>query len=239
MRTLSRPAVDPDRSPTSTLNSLVVEKLTGVPHDDEVSKAVKQEPTRRRGRRPGGADTRAALVEAARTVFIEQGYDGATVRSIAALAGVDAAMVNHWFGGKEGLFAEAVLKLPFNPKDIADQLLDGDVDDLGERIVRTFLTTWDNTGGGVFTALMRSITSHEQAAHVLRDLLIKHIFERMLRRVGADNHLFRATLVASQLVGMGMVRYVAQFEPLASSDIEVMVPAVAPTIQRYLTGEIA
>ncbi|MGH3878894.1 MAG: TetR family transcriptional regulator [Actinophytocola sp.] len=203
-----------------------------------MSKAVKQEPTRRRGRRPGGADTRAALVEAARTVFIEQGYDGATVRSIAALAGVDAAMVNHWFGGKEGLFAEAVLKLPFNPKDIADQLLDGDVDDLGERIVRTFLTTWDNTGGGVFTALMRSITSHEQAAHVLRDLLVKHIFERMLRRVGPDDHLFRATLVASQLVGMGMVRYVAQFEPLASSDIDVMVPAVAPTIQRYLTGEI-
>ncbi len=177
-------------------------------------------------------------MEAARTVFIEQGYDGATVRSIAALAGVDAAMVNHWFGGKEGLFAEAVLKLPFNPKDIADQLLDGDVDDLGERIVRTFLTTWDNTGGGVFTALMRSITSHEQAAHVLRDLLVKHIFERMLRRVGPDDHLFRATLVASQLVGMGMVRYVAQFEPLASSDIDVMVPAVAPTIQRYLTGEI-
>src|ERR1700741_2887225 len=165
--TVDRPRPQPH---LHALNSLIVEKVAGVSHDDEVSKAVKQEPTRRRGRRPGGADTRAALVEAARTVFIEQGYDGATVRSIAALAGVDAAMVNHWFGGKEGLFAEAVLKLPFNPKDIADQLLDGDVDDLGERIVRTFLTTWDNTGGGVFTALMRSITSHDQAAHVLRDL---------------------------------------------------------------------
>ncbi len=194
---------------------------------------------RRRGRRPGGTDTRAALVDAARAVFIEQGYDGATVRAIAARAGVDAAMVNHWFGGKEGLFAEAVLKLPFNPKDVADRLLDGDVDDLGRRIVRTFLTTWDTTGGGVFTALMRSITSHEQAAHVLRDFLIKHIVERVLRTVCEPRDIeFRSTLVASQLVGMGMVRYVARFEPLSSTDIDTMVEAVAPTIQRYITGKI-
>jgi AcrR family transcriptional regulator len=206
-------------------------------HDDEVSKGATQGATRR-GRRPGGADTRTALVDAARTVFTEQGYDGATVRAIAAKAGVDAAMVNHWFGGKEGLFAEAVLKLPFNPKEVAEQLLDGDVDDLGERIARTFLTTWDTTGGGVFTALMRSLTSHDQAAFALRDFLVKHIIERVLRTVGLDDLEFRATLVASQLVGMGMVRYVAQFEPLASTDIETVVAAVGPTIQRYLTGEI-
>jgi hypothetical protein len=152
---------------------------------------------------------------------------------------VDAAMVNHWFGGKEGLFAEAVLKLPFSPKDLVAGLLQGEVDDLGERIVRTFLTTWDTTGGGVFTALVRSITSHEQAAHVLRDFLVKHIMGRVLSAVGTDRQDLRATLVASQLVGMGVVRYVAQFEPLASADIETMVGAVAPTVQRYLTGDIS
>jgi len=172
-------------------------------------------------------------------VFTEQGYDGATVRSIASRAGVDAAMVNHWFGGKEGLFAEAVLKLPFSPKDLVDQLLDGPVEDLGERIVRTFLTTWDTTGGGVFTALMRSITSHEQAAHVLQDFLVNHIVGRVLSSVGTDRQEFRATLVASQLVGMGLIRYVAQFEPLASTDVETMVPAVAPTVQRYIDGDIS
>lgn len=193
---------------------------------------------RRRGRRPGGTDTRAALVAAARTIFTEQGYDGATVRAIAARAQVDAAMVNHWFGGKEGLFAEAVLKLPFNPQEVVERLLDGDVDDLGQRIVRTFLTVWDTTGGGVFTALMRSITSHEQASHYLRDFLIKHIVGRVLAQIAPDNPDFRATLVASQLVGMGMVRYVAQFEPLASTDIDTMVAAVAPTLQRYINGTI-
>ncbi|MGH3758504.1 TetR family transcriptional regulator [Actinophytocola sp.] len=203
-----------------------------------MTKGVTQGPSRRRGRRPGGTDTRAALVEAAREVFIEHGYDGATVRVIATRAGVDAAMVNHWFGGKEGLFAEAVLKLPFNPKELVDRLLDGDVDDIGARIVRNFVTIWDNTGGGVFTALIRSITSHEQAAHVLRDFLVKHIVGRVLNSVGPDRHELRATLVGSQLVGMGMVRYVAQFEPLASTDIEMMVAAVGPTIQRYITGDI-
>lgn len=172
-------------------------------------------------------------------VFIEQGYDGATVRAIAGRAGVDAAMVNHWFGGKEGLFAEAVLKLPFKPGDLVDLLLDGGVDDLGQRIVRTFLTIWDTTGGGVFIALMRSVTSHEQAAHVLRDFLVKHIVGRVLTSTGTDQVEFRATLVASQLVGMGMVRYVARFEPLASTDIETMVAAVAPNLQRYITGAIS
>jgi AcrR family transcriptional regulator len=220
-------------------NSRRVEKKPRLTHDDEVSKGATQGTTRRRGRRPGGTDTRTALVDAAREVFTDQGYDGATVRAIAARAGVDAAMVNHWFGGKEGLFAESVLKLPFSPKDLVDRLLDGDVDDLGARIVRTFLTTWDITGGGVFTALIRSITSHEQAAHALRDFLIKHIVGRVLSSVGPDQHELRATLVASQLVGMGMIRYVAQFEPLASTDIDAMVAAVAPNLQRYLTGDIS
>ncbi len=201
-------------------------------------KTATQGPARRRGRRPGGTDTRAALVEAAREVFIEQGYDGATVRAIAARADVDAAMVNHWFGGKEGLFAEAVLKLPFNPQDVVERLLVGEADDLGARIVRTFLTTWDTTGGGVFTALIRSVTSHEQAAHVLQDFLVNHVVGRVLSSVGCDQQDFRATLIAAQLVGLGMIRYVAQFEPLASADIEVMVAAVAPNIQRYATGDI-
>ncbi|GAB3466318.1 TetR/AcrR family transcriptional regulator [Actinophytocola sediminis] len=203
-----------------------------------MSKAANSDAPRRRGRRPGGADTRAALVTAAREVFIEQGYDGATVRAIAARAQVDAAMVNHWFGGKEGLFAESVLKLPFNPQDVVEQVLDGEVDLLGERIVRAFLTNWDRSGGGMFTALVRSITSHEQASMALRDFIVKHVVARILVKVAPDQLDFRATLVATQLIGMGMVRYVAQFPPLATADIETMVSAVAPTLQRYINGRI-
>lgn len=193
---------------------------------------------RRRGRRPGGTDTREALINAAREVFIEQGYDGATVRAIASRAGVDAAMVNHWFGGKEGLFGEAVLKLPFNPQEIVDALLSAHPDDIGNTIVHTFLTRWDTTGGGVFTALIRSVTSHDEATMLLKDFFMKFVFKQVIGKLAPDNHDLRATLVATQVIGMGMVRYVARFEPFASADEDTLAAAIAPTIQRYITGTI-
>jgi len=198
----------------------------------------KTQAARRRGRRPGGADTREALLNAAREVFIEQGFTGATVRAIATRAGVDAAMVNHWFGGKEGLFGEAVLKLPFNPAEIVKDLLAAEPDKIGETVVRRFVTTWDTTGGGVFTALMRSVTSHEDAAHMLKDFFFKHIFKHVISKLAPDDHEFRATLVATQIVGMGMVRYVAKFEPFASAGVDTVAAAVGPTIQRYITGKV-
>ncbi len=195
-------------------------------------------PAKRRGRRPAGQDTRTALLEAARAVFGESGFEGATVRTIATRAGVDAAMVNHWFGGKEGLFAQAVLELPFDPRDLIGELLDGDLDDLGRRVVRVFLTRWDQTGADTFKALVRSVAGHDQAAQALREFFLNHIFGKLSAKINADNAEFRATLCASQLIGMGMIRYVAKFEPLASTDIETMVQAVAPNLQRYLTGSL-
>lgn len=193
---------------------------------------------RRRGRRPGGTDTREALVNAAREVFIEQGYDGATVRAIAGRAGVDPAMVNHWFGGKEGLFGEAVLKLPFSPQEILQILMSSPPDEIGATIVRTFITRWDESGGGVFTALIRSVASHEEAAAMLRDFFFKHVFKQVISQFSPDDTDFRATLIATQIVGLGMIRYVARFEPLASADIDKIAAAIAPTLQRYISGKL-
>jgi AcrR family transcriptional regulator len=207
-------------------------------HDGGVSTTENTGTTaRRRGRRPAGQDTRTALVEAARAVFAESGYDGATVRAIATRAGVDAAMVNHWFGGKENLFAQAVLQLPFSPHELMEALRDGPPEELGERIVRTFLTRWDGAGGDVFQALVRSVAGHEQAAHVLRDFFQK-FFRGIIGSAGSDRIELRTALCASQVVGMGMVRYVAEFEPMATAEVEVLVAAVAPGVQRYLTGDI-
>ncbi|MFD2418692.1 TetR/AcrR family transcriptional regulator [Amycolatopsis pigmentata] len=193
---------------------------------------------KRRGRRPAGHDTRTALLEAARQVFAENGYEGATVRAIAARAGVDAAMVNHWFGGKETLFAQAVLQIPSEVQELAASVLAGDLDTVGERIARGFVTAWDSTAGGIFPALVRSLTGHDQAAAGLRDFLVKHMFGRIVARLEVDQPLLRANLCASQLVGIGMVRYVAKFEPLASAPADVLVAAVGPTLQRYLTAEL-
>ncbi|HEV8558176.1 MAG TPA: TetR family transcriptional regulator [Actinophytocola sp.] len=204
-----------------------------------MTETVEQAKGRRRGRRPGGTDTRSALLEAARGVFAEQGYDGATVRAIATRAGVDAAMVNHWFGSKEGLFVQAVLQLPFQPEELISRIAAGPPETMGERIVRTFLTIWDSTGGGHFTALIRSVSSHEQAAHMLHDFFVKQVFSKIAGAVAADDRpLLRGSLVGSQMVGLGIARYVLKFEPMASADVATIVAAVAPNVQRYLTGDL-
>ncbi|HWC83057.1 MAG TPA: TetR family transcriptional regulator [Pseudonocardiaceae bacterium] len=198
-------------------------------------------PARRRGRRPAGADTRAALLAAAREVFAEQGYAGATVRAIAGRAGVDAAMVNHWFGGKQGLFS-AVMEMP-KALDLAELVsgivYNGDREParLAERIVRTFVTLWD-ANEGQFAALIRSVSSQDITARVFRDFLTKEVLHRVADQVGADQSDLRASLCASQMVGVGMARYVVKLGPLADASVDTIVRAVAPTLTRYLTEDI-
>jgi AcrR family transcriptional regulator len=193
-------------------------------------------PARPRGRRRTGEDTRGALIAAARDAFAEHGYEGATVRGIAGRAGVDPAMVNHWFGGKEALFT-AALDIPFDPAQVLPELLDGDPGRIGERVVRRFVGIWDATGGAPLAALVRSVAGHEAAARMLRELVTRVLLVR-LAAVAPDRPELRATLVGSQLIGLGMARYVVRIEPLASAPVEEVVAAVAPTVQRYLTGSL-
>ncbi|HEX4701870.1 MAG TPA: TetR family transcriptional regulator [Pseudonocardiaceae bacterium] len=190
---------------------------------------------RRRGRRAGGEDTRAALLAAARAVFAEQGYQGATVRVIAARAGVDAAMVNHWFGGKQGLFA-AIVELPFDPAVLLDRILVGDREMLAERLIRTFIPIWDSADGA-FAALVLSVASQQVAARMIGEFLTT-IFARVAEVIGADKPMLRACLCATQIVGLGLVRYVLKLDPVASADVDTLVATVAPNLQRYLTGEL-
>ncbi len=195
------------------------------------------QPERRRGRRPGGADTRAQLLAAARVEFAERGYEGATVRRIAERAGVDAAMVNHWFGGKEALFT-ASLDIPVTPAQIRAEVVPGDPEQLGERIVERFLTVWDATGGGPLAALIQSVAGHEDAAKMLREFVRNVLVGPIVRAVAPDRTDLRESLMASQLIGLGMVRYVLKLEPLASADHALVVAAIAPAVQRYLTGPL-
>jgi AcrR family transcriptional regulator len=194
-------------------------------------------PERRRGRRPGGADTRAQLLDAARAEFAERGYEGATVRRIAERAGVDPAMVNHWFGGKDALFT-ASLAIPVSPAQIQAEIVPGDPEQLGARIVGRFLTVWDATGGGPLAALLQSVAGHEDAARMLREFVTNVLVGPIVRAVAPDRLELRGSLVGSQLVGLGMVRYVLELEPLASAEHAVVVAAIAPTLQRYLTGAL-
>lgn len=195
-------------------------------------------PRRRRGRRSGGEDTRAGLLEAARSEFAERGYEGATVRRIAERAGVDPAMVNHWFGTKDNLFV-AAMEIEVNPATVRAEVLAGDPQDIGARVVRTFLTVWDTAGdGGAMAALLRSVTGHEFAARMLREFVTRVILRPVTERVSPDRRAERGALVASQLIGMGLMRYVVRMEPLASASRDELVATVGPTVQRYLTGNL-
>ncbi len=177
------------------------------------------------------------MLDAARVEFTERGFDGATVRAIAQRAGVDPAMVNHWFGGKETLFS-AVMEIPINPEEIAHRILDGDPEQAAERLLRTFLTVWDTNGGGALTALVRSVASHEAAARMLREFVSRAIFGRIATALCPDRPELRTALIGTQVIGLGMIRYVIRLEPLASADHDTVVGAIAPNLQRYLTGPL-
>lgn len=196
-----------------------------------------QDGRRPRGRRPAGESTRNALLDAARAEFTERGFDGATVRAIAQRAGVDAAMVNHWFGGKEELFL-AALQIPVDPARVIPAVLKGDPERVAERILRTFLSVWDSTGGGAMAALIRSVASHERAARMMREFISRVVIGRIVSAVSPDRAELRVALCGTQIAGLAMIRYVIRLEPLASADHDTVVAAIAPNLQRYLTGAL-
>ncbi|HEX6756527.1 MAG TPA: TetR family transcriptional regulator [Mycobacteriales bacterium] len=198
------------------------------------------EPERRsRGRPPGRGNTRDDVLAAARTVFADRGYRNASLRAIAAEAGVDAGMVRHFFGDKDGLF-RAAMELPIDPSVLLPALLAPGLDGLGERVVRFFLGVWDAPATrGPFLALVRSVTSHEESAAMFREFFTERMLGRIAAALDRPDAELRGSLVASQLVGLAMVRYIIRIEPLASASVDQVVAAVAPTLQRYLTGDVA
>lgn len=192
----------------------------------------------RTGRRPGESDTREAILAAAMRAFAQGGYDGASLRSIAGAAGVDPALVHHYFGSKHGLFV-AAMQFPVDPGAVLPALLAPGVDGLGERLVRFFLSLWDGAGDrSPFLALIRGAVSHEESAALLREFVTREVLGRVAAAVDQPEPELRATLVGSQMVGLAMARYVIRIEPLASADAETVVAAVAPTVQRYLAGPL-
>jgi AcrR family transcriptional regulator len=189
-------------------------------------------PGRRPGRRAGPTESRADILAAARRLFAERGYDGATIRAIAQEAGVDAALVHHFFGTKEQVFV-AAMELPFQPADLLPQLVGGPREQVGERFVRVFLALWrDPERRAPVLALLRSATTNEQAAEMIRQFVTEALLTRLAGAL--DISPLRVTAAASQLVGMAMLRYLVGVEPLASADEEEIVRLIAPVIQRYL-----
>jgi AcrR family transcriptional regulator len=193
----------------------------------------------RTGRRPGNQDTREAILTAARDAFAERGFDGASIRAIAATAGVDPALVHHYFGNKDQLFLAAI-EAPINPAELLERVAAGDRSDVGERLVRTLLSVWDSPAGSAAIALIRSAVANDALAKLVRQFIVDRLVRNALLRMGVDKAEapLRATLVASQMAGLVMVRYVLKAEPLASAKPDAIAAAIGPNVQRYITGPL-
>jgi len=194
---------------------------------------------RRSGRRPGNQDTRQSILEAARDQFAEKGYDKASIRAIASAADVDPALVHHYFGTKEKLFL-ATMNSPINPGELIPQALHGPREQAGERLVRMALSVWDSPAGTAAVAVFRSALSNEWTARLLREFVVTQILRRAISELVVDpaEGPLRSSLVATQIAGMMVTRYVLKIEPLASADPELLVAAIGPNVQRFLTDPL-
>ncbi|AZQ36529.1 TetR/AcrR family transcriptional regulator [Streptomyces cyaneochromogenes] len=195
--------------------------------------------SRRRGRPPrtDSGGTRDRILNAAREEFSERGYDKTSVRGIAKAAGVDSALVHHYFGTKEQVF-EAAVEVAFAPAlKVRDAVLQGPLDDAGERMTRTIFGLWENpVTRKPLLAIVRSAVNNEAAAAVFRRLVSAQLLRRIADEIDAPDAQLRAELAAAQLVGVAMMRYVIKIEPIASADVEQIITRVAPVVQGHLTG---
>lgn len=179
---------------------------------------------------PRSEGTRRAILDAARATFAARGYEQATIRTVAAQAGVDPSMVMRYFGSKAGLFTAAVT-------------LDLQVPDLrsvpasrrGELLVRNFISRWeDPVRDEELSALLRTAVTSETVAGQLQ-AIVSQLVTEPIAALGDEQAAERGTLIVAQLLGLALARYILRFEPLASLPADDVVAAIAPSVQHYLT----
>lgn len=190
-----------------------------------------------RGRRPGAPDTRADVLAAARSSFAQQGFRGTTIRAVASAAGVDPALVHHYFGTKDDLFV-AAMQLPVDPRAVVAHVIEGPVDEAAERFLTAFLGVWDDPElRPALLAVARGVLE-PGGERLLTEGFLPVVIAPIGAALGLDRPEHRMNLVASQVMGLILMRYVLRAEPLASLSRQAVIATYAPTIQRYLTGEL-
>jgi AcrR family transcriptional regulator len=175
-------------------------------------------------------------VQAARESFADKGFSATSIRAVARRAGVDAALVHHYFDSKDELFIEA-MAIPVDPRQIAAQILDGPLEEIGRRVATVFLGLWESPEGAQrMKALFRSILTSDEVARMMREGIGQMIIQPISQVLDVPDAQLRVGLVASQLVGAAIVRYLVGLEPVASVDVETLIDRLAPVLQQHLTG---
>ncbi len=195
-------------------------------------------PGARTGRRPGESTTRDTILGVARSRFANMGFDKTSVRTIAAEAGVDPALVHHYFGTKRELFIAAIA-LPTDPTTVLKPVLAAETDDLGVALATAIMSVWDSPSGEAVIAAFRSIIAGGDTS-LVSTFLLQIALKDVARRVDVPKGTaaLRVNLVASQMSGLLLTRHILGLEPVASMSTEEVVACIAPTLQRYLTGPL-
>jgi AcrR family transcriptional regulator len=191
---------------------------------------------RRPGRRGGDADTRGAIIDAARAEFLESGYNAATIRAIARRAEVDPALIYHFFTDKPTLYA-ATLHLPRDPRAIQNEVRGGGGSEQaraarppGAMLVERFLGQWETAPGGPgqsFVTLAQATASSPQVARSVREYLFDRVWGNIPGVADAD---WRRTVVSSLLLGMAWNRYILRTEPIASAPLREIADWFGPIL---------
>jgi AcrR family transcriptional regulator len=183
---------------------------------------------------PKSIRTREAIETAARELFAINGFDRTTMRDIGARAGIDASMIIRYFGSKDALFAHVAM-----PDLHLPDLSEADPATIGETMVRHFLEQWEGERAGRgLPVLLRSAMSNEEAAERLRTIFRDQVFPAIARAGPPETAAIRAGLVASQLLGLAIARYVLRLPPVVGMSTETILRTVGDTVQRYATDAI-
>ncbi|HEX3545919.1 MAG TPA: TetR family transcriptional regulator [Mycobacterium sp.] len=193
---------------------------------------------KRPGLPPGTSDTRERILINARNLFARNGIDKTSIRAVAAAAGVDPALVHHYFGTKTQLFAAAI-HIPIDPMEVIGPLREIPVEQIGYVLPSILLPLWDSELGKGFIAELRSLLAGTDVSLIrsfLQEVITAEVGSRVDNPPGTGQ--IRVQFVATQLVGVVMARYILELEPFKSLSVEQIAETIAPNLQRYLTGEL-
>jgi AcrR family transcriptional regulator len=188
------------------------------------------------GRRPGNPATRQVVLDTARRMFADAGYDKTSVRDIAAGAGVDPALIRHYFGSKVELF-RATMGWPFAPAQVAAQIAGGDRGEMGARLARVFFGVWEQPDTRApLLAILRGAATHEESATLVRQFIQGQLYRQMADELAGPDADLRIDLAMSQLLGIAYLRHILRVEPIASTPVEDLIARVAPALTAHLVG---
>ncbi|MDN4615828.1 TetR family transcriptional regulator [Leifsonia sp. F6_8S_P_1B] len=201
-----------------------------------MSEIAERRPRGRPRKERGASSARAAILRAAADEFADRGYEAASLRAIARRAGVDSALVHHYFDGKADVFA-AALEAPLRPDRMLEVVLAAPRDEIGERLVRYLLEQLgDPKAAGRMVVILRTVLGSGPGTRMVREFLTREVFSRLAALNDGPDAALRANLAASQLVGLMMTRFALRLEPIASASPDELAKRIGPVLQWHLFG---